>query len=371
VSDHVGRRRRQSRLLPNISTARLLVLAVTIVGIIRLLTLPDPVRSSSTAPSLGGSSNAVPTWAGPAPVDQLGRLSDGSTYQPRLYLSATESIGIAQTTDGTAWRVLARTGGRTTELHRVPAVDLPQFDGFVASGDTVVWAESVSRASADLRTSLWRANWRTGAKATAITANTGEVTFLGGDYDLVVSNGRVSWVAVGAGEQTEVRSVALSGGTVAIQRLPGQRVLLTPPWVVNLAGGRGTPVEMLNLSTNQKLTVPTQVAEVATCSPTWCRMVVLNGNDLVRIDLQRPDGSDRRRIAGSEATPTITDVMLLDRYVPLKTDAGLSIYDVTTGRTDLVAANVGDVQARGSILWWSTGAGTELVWHAIDLRTTG
>jgi hypothetical protein len=169
----------------------------------------------------------------------------------------------------------------------------------------------------------------------------------------------------------------MTGGTVAIQRLPGQYALLTPPWAVTLSASRGQPLEMVNLSTNQRVKVTTNVSEVATCSPTWCRMLVVNVDTLVRIDLQRPDGSQRRRIAGSEATPTITDVAILDRYVPLKTDrtgggpvseVGLSLYDITTDRTDLVATGVANVQARAGILWWSTGLGDDLTWHAIDLR---
>jgi hypothetical protein len=105
-------------------------------------------------------------------------------------------------------------------------------------------------------------------------------------------------------------------------------------------------------------------------------MSVLNGDSVVRMDLQRVDGSDRRRIAGSEATPTIADVAVLDRFVPLATDrgdgqpgVGLSLYDIETGRTDLVAVDAANIQARNGMLWWSTGVGPELRWHAVDLRT--
>jgi hypothetical protein len=123
--------------------------------------------------------------------------------------------------------------------------------------------------------------------------------------------------------------------------------------------------------------VPTGAPEVAACGPAWCRMGVLGGNTLVRIDIQRTDGSDRRRIAGSEATPTLVDAMVLDRFVPLATDAGddpstvgvgLTLYDVTTGRTDLIAAPVANIGARNGVLWWSTGLGARLAWNSIDLR---
>ena len=117
------------------------------------------------------------------------------------------------------------------------------------------------------------------------------------------------------------------------------------------------------------------VAEAATCGPVWCRIAVLGGSgDLVRLDVAHPDGSQRRRMAGPEATPTIDQVALVDRFVPLKTDvpgtgAGLSLYDTDTGRTSLVALGVANVRAAGAMLWWSTGAGDSVAWSALDLST--
>ena len=48
---------------------------------------------------------------------------------------------------------------------------------------------------------------------------------------------------------------------------------------------------------------------------------------------------------------------------------GLSVYDLRTGRTELVASGVANVQGYGGMLWWSSGSGDELFWHALDLRT--
>lgn len=378
MPDFTGRRRRQSSLQSNLPIARIIVLSIAVVAVARLLTLPEPVHApvaESAAPL-----TVLPNWTGPAPVNLPGLLGDGTTYAPRIYLSAQDSVGIAQTADGKFWRVLLRgTGGVLTELHRVAATELPQFDGFAAGGEVVVWAESASRAGGDIRTTLWRANWHTGAKAAQITANTGEANFLNREYDMVVEAGRVSWAAVGTGEQTEIRSVALTGGQVTILRLAGQWALTAWPWAVSLAGGRGTSVDLLNLTSRQQVKVGTAGAEIATCNPSWCRMAILGANnELVRIDLQKPDGSQRRRIAGNEATPTITDVAMLDRFVPLKTDrgdngpvseVGLSLYDLTLDRTDLIASGVANVQGYNGVLWWSTGAGDQLVWHAVDLRT--
>ena len=225
---------------------------------------------------------------------------------------------MAESTDGAFLRVVLRiAGGAVTELRRVATALLPQFDGFNASGDTLVWAESVSQAGQAVRTTLWRTNWRTGAKPVAITSSTGEANFFGGQHDLVLRANRVYWAAVATGSAggTEVRSVRVTGGQVTVSRVKGTYALSAWPWVVS-PGGRGTPVVLLNLNDSARITVPTSAAEIATCSPKWCRMGVLGGNTVVRFDVQRPDGSQRRRIAGDEATPSIVDVALLDRYVP-------------------------------------------------------
>jgi hypothetical protein len=378
VPDHTGRRRRRSSLPSNLPLTRIVVLLVAVVAVVRLLTLPEPPHAAVAETEL--PLTVVPNWTGPAAVTVPGRLADGTAYSPRIFLTAQDSVGIAETPDNAFWRVLLLgEGGRITELRRVAVAELPQFDGFAADGDTLVWAESVSKAGADLRTTLWRGNWRTGVKAVAITSNTGEASFLNREFDLVIAAGRVSWAAVGAGEQTEVRSVALAGGQVSIQRLAGQYALTGVGWAVSMSGGRGSSVDLINLGTNEVVKVGTGAAEIATCNPRWCRMAILGANnELVRIDLQHTDGSARRRIAGNEATPTITDVAMLDRFVPLKTDrgaggpaseAGLSIYDTTTDRTDLVASGVANVQGYGGMLWWSTGTGDDLLWHALDLRT--
>jgi hypothetical protein len=371
VSDHTGRRRRRSKL----PIGRLLVLLVAIVAVVRLLTLPDPGR----APVPGGSPLAVaPTWAGPKPVDIAGRLADGTEYLPRLYLDPETSIGIAPTDDGSFLRVLIHgAGGEITEIRRVDAEGHPEFDGFVASGDTVVWAESLSLVDEPVATTIWRSNWRSRGRPSTVTTDTGSANFYGGQYDLVVRSGRVYWVALAPGDPvvTEVRSVRLAGGDPSTTRLGGEFILSTWPWAVSNSA-RGTPVELVNLTTSQRVRVPTQVGEVAACGPTLCRMSVLNGDTMVRMDLVRVDGSDRRRIAGQEATPTIADVAVLDRWIPLATDrgdgqagVGLSLYDIETGKTDLVAVDAGNIQARNGMLWWSTGTDAELVWHAVDLRT--
>jgi len=356
------------------------VLLAALVVLGRLFTMPTPHR----APDSGkGPLALVPTWSGPPPASQDGTLADGTAYVPRIYLDAETSVGIAPTRDARHVRVLLRTNARLTELRRVTATDHPQFDGFTASGDDVLWAESISRTDVPVHTSIWRANWRTGSRPALVTSGTGEADFFQSEYDLVINGGQVYWVAVGAGGSpvTEVRSVPLRGGQVSVKRLPGVYGLSAWPWAVTVSGGRGTPVELVNFSSGQRVKVATSAVEVAACSPQWCRVGVLGPSALgdegfVRIDLLRPDGTQRRRVAGGEATPATTDVVLIGRFLPLITDrgngdgtVGLSLYDIASDRTDLVAVGVSNVQARDGVIWWSTGPAEGVTWYAIDLRT--
>jgi hypothetical protein len=345
------------------------VLAVALAAIARLLTLGDP--APKPAPDGTPFATVVPTWSGPAPVDISGALADGGAYTPRLYLSADTSVGVVTSADGTVRVLLNGPGGQAVELRRLPPDDRGRIDGFAYAGDALVWMETVVRAGASV-TSLWRTTWSTAVRPVQVTTNTGTAMFPGLASDVIVQDGRIYWTARAAGG-TEVRSVALTGGQVTTKRVAGEYRLAGWPWAVSIAGGRGAPVTMLDLTTDAATEVATGVDDVPVCSPAWCRMTVAGDAGLVGIDLVRPDGSDRRRIAGSEATPIIADATLLDRYVPLTTDrgsggVGLSLYDLTTGRTDLVTAQAANVQGRDGVLWWSSGAGEALVWHAVDLR---
>lgn len=373
----MGRRRRRSKL----PVGRLLVLLIAVGGVVRLITLPDPDRPAgpSGAPlAVVPDATDPPTWAGPAAVTIPGTLPDGTDYLPRLYLNPETSVGIAPSPDGDSLRIVIRgANGRVTELRRLGSADQPEFDGFSVTGDTLVWAESVSRSDEPVTTTIWRANWRTGSRPAVVTGNTGAANFFGGQYDILPRPARVYWAALAPGNRpvTEIRSVPVGGGQVTIQRLDGEFALSAWPWAVSASPGQGTPVRLVNLTTNQRIEVPTQPGETAACDPRWCRMSVVNQDTLVRMDMVRVDRSDRRRISGSEATPTIPDVTVLDRFVPLATDrgngqagVGLSLYDVTTGRTELVALDAANVGARNGILWWSTGSGADLRWNAVDLR---
>jgi len=372
-----GGKHRRSRAR---SVVELVALVVAVLGVVRLLTLPG------RAGPPGGAAVAAPErppaiaqfWPDAKPVSQAAVLADSAPYTPQLYLDGTTSIGTAPTRDGTQVRVLVRDSEGIRELRRVPANDFPQFAGFTSDGENVFWAESTSPGSQALRTRLYRANWQTGARPVLLASDMGEAVFTESQFDLVINGGRIHWVAaefVNAAV-TQVRSVPVGGGSVNITRVNGAYTLTGWPWLVSFSSAGTAQLEMYNQQTKQRVKLPTTPVEVVRCSPQWCRIVVLGGDAVpVRIDLQHPDGSDRRRIAGAEANAVIGDVALLNRFEPLgvagPSDAvgrDLVLYDIKSGKTVSVASGVDVIRARLGVLWWSTGSDADLTWHSLDLR---
>ena len=47
----------------------------------------------------------------------------------------------------------------------------------------------------------------------------------------------------------------------------------------------------------------------------------------------------------------------------------LMLFDIPSGRSAVLATGVATVQARGPIVWWSTGEEEAVEWFALDLRT--
>jgi hypothetical protein len=45
------------------------------------------------------------------------------------------------------------------------------------------------------------------------------------------------------------------------------------------------------------------------------------------------------------------------------------VYDIERDRLELVTEDAVNVQGRDGVLWWATGSGSGLTWHALDLRT--
>jgi hypothetical protein len=147
---------------------------------------------------------------------------------------------------------------------------------------------------------------------------------------------------------------------------------------VDGAGDRTGTTRLRNPVTLRDVEVESSGAELTSCSPAWCRVLVITGEGVARIDEMRPDGSDRRRIAGSEATAAVTDVAVLDRFEVLaepRPDSdltgteGLVLHDLAERRTVELSAAVDGAFSRNGVLWWSTGDQDTMVWHTLDLRT--
>jgi hypothetical protein len=357
-------------------------LAVALLAAGAFLAGSPPRRVTSTpaaaAPPLP---TLAETWPSAHPAQAPGVLPDGAAFTPLLYLDPNTSIGSAPTPDRAAVRLMLRgAAGQPRELHRVAADQNPQFAGFTTAGDDVVWAESTADTAGHAATRIWKVNWRTAGKPASLTADTGDAIFFNSQYDLVTAGGRVYWAAAARKEQvtTEVRSVALTGGKVTVREVPGAYSLSAWPWLVSAGSGQAGPVDLVNLGDSRKVHVPAAQTELVTCSPAWCRVLVLSGSGgPARLDLMRSDGSDRRRMAGGQASSSTADVALLDRFEVLsQSGAGSAtssqevlLYDAARKKTVLVAKGVGMVFARGGIVSWSTGDNESLVWHALDLRT--
>lgn len=307
-----------------------------------------------------------------------GNLPDGPAFAPGLFLDARTAIGTAPTPDARSLRLVQRSAdGSVRELRRRSLEGNPVFDAFAADGETVVWTETFAPG----RTEIWAAGVSGRSRlAHRLTADTGN--FLGYDsqYDLVIAEGKVHWAAAapGGARRTEIRSVALTGGKVSVRVEDGLWALSAWPWLVDEPADASGTTRLRNPATSREIEVALTGAELATCSPVWCRVQVITDSDLARIDAMRPDGSDRRRMAGGDATAAIGDVAVLDRFEILaesRPDSDLTgtsallVHDLEENTTVELAPAVDGAFSRGGVLWWATGDLDSTTWHTLDLRS--
>ncbi|GAB3802709.1 hypothetical protein GCM10027605_23040 [Micromonospora zhanjiangensis] len=354
-------------------------LVVALIGAVLLIVL-SPTGDPAAVPT--GPVPADQAWAGARRAETPGPMPDGPAYRPGYFLTLDTSVGTAPTPDGRQLRLVSRaTDGTGRELRRLPITSSPQFDGFVAADGRLAWAESTVGSAGQARVRLWTADLARGDPPRELTADTGAVAFFNADHDMVIADGRLHWVAVAPGDEpaTEIRSVALTGGPVAVRRERGAWALDRWPWLVSVTAGV-EPVRLRNLTTGVLITVKSAPTEQLSCGGTWCRVSTVSGAGPVNIDLMRPDGSDRRPVVNGVGVVSVTDVALLDRfevYAVGAADASLTAgqhlmaYDLKTRRTVDIVPDAGVVQARAGVLWWSTGRDEATVWHAVDLRTIG
>jgi hypothetical protein len=352
-----------------------------------LILLPGPRTAPTDQRAVGAAGGTEPVvlsslWPGARVASAPARLDDGTRFTPRLYLDLDTAVGTAPTADGAAVRILLRRVSGVTELRRVPRDVNPEIGGFTASGDVLVWGELTYPPGVDQVTRLWRVDWRAGGAPTLLTADGGYAVFYQTQFDIEIVADVVYWVTTTYNglSATQVRALPLSGGSVStVREERGTYALSSWPWMVTPQTGRLDPVRMVNIETGEQRPVPHAPGELLRCSPTWCRAGISAAVRLVRIDLMRPDGADRRRIAGGEATPVLNDVALLDRFEVLFTDgdptpapgrpAGqhIVLYDLSHDRTVLLDTGVADAATGGGLLWWSVGDDESTTWKVLDL----
>ncbi|MFC7528619.1 hypothetical protein [Actinoplanes sp. GCM10030250] len=346
-----------------------LLTALVAAGALLAGSLPAPEAATPAPP---GRPTLDQAW----PAAQRAGLRD-LTVEPLLFLNATTPVGTV--TAGGSVRLLIENPGGIRELRSVPDAGEPRFDNLTAAGNNLLWTETSDGGDGggNRPTEIWTAALDSDTPPRRLTADTGNVLFYGNQHDLVVADGRVHWAA-GDNTSTEIRSVALTGGDVRVRTEKGQWALTTWPWLTDDVGGQAGTIRMRDMTSGREQRITATGPEWNMCSPAWCRVMVMNADGLARIDMMRPDGADRRRIAGSGAQSAVTDVAVLDRFEVLSEPrpdsdvtgtAGLVVHDLVSAKTVDLARAANLAATRDGMLWWSTGGRERAIWHTLDLRT--
>ena len=64
-----------------------------------------------------------------------------------------------------------------------------------------------------------------------------------------------------------------------------------------------------NLLTGEQRTMPVTQPSETSCTPLWCRVVSLDGDGNQKIEVVRPDGSQRSLVARSAVSTVLPDVV--------------------------------------------------------------
>jgi hypothetical protein len=345
-----------------------------------LLGLPTPRHSAAPVPAaVAGPATLATVWPAAKPFPIPAGFPDGSAYTPVVILDPTASVGVLARSDGAHTDlVLAPAAGPPRVLQSQLATDGGSYDGITVTADRIYWMHTLSDSDGHAHVTLWAAA-RSGGPATPLTADTGTPVFYGSQYDLQVVGDRIYWASAhpGTTELTDLRSVASTGGQVSVRVLDGAWALSAWPWLVTAPSASDAPTRLRNLLTGANITAAVPANKMATCSPTWCRLIPDNAS-VTTTELVRPDGSDQRVIGDADTAAIDSDVALLERFELLMTTkdsaaqlvvSKLALYDIQTRRTIVLDPAATGGGARGTFIWWSTGDNETLTWHGIDLRT--
>jgi hypothetical protein len=360
------------------ATVRLTSLVALVVALgaagVMLAAKPPPQPSRPVAGAGPGEELTLEkAYPGKVPVTVPGKVKDGARYSPLFFLDEQRSVGTAAGPSGASRLILITPAGER-ELRRLPKAEAPEFAGFATQGQRLVWMELTNTADGTANTKLWTID-DDAAVPRMITADTGDVALFDRSDDVVIHDGVISWVAAARTDLpvTEIRTVPIAGGKVSVKTREGAFAIAAWPWLTSVNLGQDGPVELVNAATGKRVVVNVQANELMACSPTWCRSVIIGSTAASTvIELLKPDGSSRMRVAAGNVAASTVDVALLDRYeVYSYGNSKLTLYDLAGKRMITVAKNVSQIASRGPMLWWSTGDNETVTWHVIDLRTLG
>ena len=355
------------------SPARWPVLALALVAAAALVAA-SVVEPSTEPTEPTGRVDIEAAWPQTSPFALPSALPDGAELRPAVVLDTRTALVVAPTVDGRFTRLIIwRDGLRFQELRRLPQRDDAGFSAFAALGENIVWAETDGAGAGR----IWTADVRQPV-AREVTADLGVTSFAGSPHDLVLADSGIHWAAAATdGLRTEVRSVARAGGRVDVQTVNGRWTLSTWPWLTDHREGTAGSSRLLNLHTGQETPVRTSKDDdLAECDPSWCWVWAPSRDGPTRLDVMRPDGTERRTINPWGAEVGTGQVALAERFVVVKeptphattlNSQNLLVYDIQETRTVIVDSAVSEVHAYGTVLWWATGSLTARRWHALEL----
>lgn len=301
------------------------------------------------------------------PVVDVPGFVAGRAYDPAVFVDERTSVGVLRQPTGRQADLVVMYAG--TVLRTLQS-GTGQFTGVTVAGDRIAW---LAQLSTDDGPSIWAGDWRTGAVA-RLTTDVGDFVFFNSEDDLRIDGSSVLWIAGAPGDavRSELRSASLTGGAVGKRVIDGAWQLVGPTRLASAMTGDTTGAAVLNWRTGALTKVRTQPTELMACGEKWCRAVILGGDgEAARIDVLYADGS-HRRTAITSATAPLVDIALLGRWEAYaKKGSGsteqLYLYDLDRERLTAVTADAGQIGGRQGFVWWSTGTGASLMWHALDL----
>lgn len=325
-----------------------------------------------TAPSADATPTVWETWD-LAPADWPGAI-EGRAWEPTAFLDEGAALG----TDEAGRLLYVANGAAPAATVVADPGAVPGVVATAANETHLAWIESTPDDTGRVVSEVWIADrgpdGRPG-EARPLTGDTGDVVLADGAYDLQFAAGELHWLATArsAERATEHRSVAVDGGGVAVTERTGAWQAAAWPWLASAGSDSLGGAELVRADDGTAVVVEAGSDELALCSATWCRLIV-TAADGSRLDLVRPDGTDRVTVAEGFTSAVAADVGLIDRFEPLEESTGeigdsqrVTLFDLAGSETYLVAPAAGETGADARHLWWSTGSDELREWHVLDL----